>query len=197
MKQRLQNQSGQLSLYILIFGAIAILILSGFIVWADLNIKSVIRQADQSLALSIAEAGVEYYRWHLAHDPNDNQDGTAGPGPYEHEYFDKDGNLIGRFILDITVPPLGSDVVIVRSTGKIEKDPEVEKIIQARMAVPSLAKYAVIANDDMRFGPGTEIFGQVHSNQGIHFDGLAHNIIASARGTYNDPDHSGNVTYPG
>src|SRR3989338_5378442 len=145
-KSKLEYQRGQLSLAVLLFSALAIIIMGGFIIWADSQLRFAARSNDQSLAFKIAEAGVEYYRWHLAHDPNDYQDGEAGQGPYEQEYFDKDGNLIGRFILDITVPPLGSDVVIVRSTGKIEKDPGVEKIIQARMAVPSLAKYAVIAN---------------------------------------------------
>jgi hypothetical protein len=43
----------------------------------------------------------------------------------------------------------------------------------------------------MRFGTGTEIFGLVHSNYGIHFDGLAHNLVTSAVSSYKDPDYSG------
>src|SRR3989344_1161594 len=189
------RQAGQISLYVLIFGALAIIVLSGLIIWADLNIKSVNRQLDNSLAFTIAESGIEYYRWHLAHDDDDYQDGTGGLGPYEHEYFDKEGNLIGHFTLEITPPLVGSSVVTIRSTGTIEKDASVEKIIEVRMGIPSLAKYAVISSSDVRFGPGTEIFGQVHSNGGIRFDGLAHNIITSARYDYNDPDHSGADEY--
>jgi hypothetical protein len=43
----------------------------------------------------------------------------------------------------------------------------------------------------MRFGEGTEIFGPIHSNNGIRFDGLAHNIISSGVASYDDPDHTG------
>jgi len=44
----------------------------------------------------------------------------------------------------------------------------------------------------MRFGEGTEIFGPIHSNKGIRFDGLAHNVVTSALSSYDDPDHTGN-----
>jgi hypothetical protein len=35
------------------------------------------------------------------------------------------------------------------------------------------------------------VFGPIHSNGGIRFDGLAHNLVTSARSSYDDPDHSG------
>ncbi|HRY62720.1 MAG TPA: hypothetical protein P5056_03045, partial [Candidatus Paceibacterota bacterium] len=37
----------------------------------------------------------------------------------------------------------------------------------------------------------TEVFGPIHSNGGVRFDGLAHNIVSSALPDYNDPDHYG------
>jgi hypothetical protein len=40
----------------------------------------------------------------------------------------------------------------------------------------------------MRFGVGTEIFGPVHVNGGIRFDGFAHNIVTSGATTYTDTD---------
>jgi hypothetical protein len=43
----------------------------------------------------------------------------------------------------------------------------------------------------MRFGEGTTVYGPVHSNGGIRFDGLAHNVVSSALATYDDPDHTG------
>jgi hypothetical protein len=55
-----------------------------------------------------------------------------------------------------------------------------------------MAKYAVTANADIRFGAGTEIFGPIHSNGGIRFDGLAHNIISSNKSNYTDPDSGTN-----
>jgi hypothetical protein len=47
------------------------------------------------------------------------------------------------------------------------------------------------ANDFMRFGAGTEVQGPIHSNSGIRFDGLAHNVVTSAVASYDDPDHIG------
>jgi hypothetical protein len=67
--------------------------------------------------------------------------------------------------------------------------------LEAKLAIPSLAKYAVVANDKMRFGAGTEIFGPIHSNDGIRFDGLAHNIISSTKASYIDPDHGGSAEF--
>ena len=108
MKIQNHYERGQLALVVLLFGSLAIVIMGGFIIWADSQLRVAKRSNDQSLAFKIAEAGVEYYRWHLAHDPNDFKDGTNQSGPYTHSYKDKDGNTIGQFILDITPPPSGS-----------------------------------------------------------------------------------------
>ncbi|MBI5079508.1 hypothetical protein HZB06_02450 [Candidatus Wolfebacteria bacterium] len=191
--QALSKKNGQLSLQILIFGSIAVILLSGFFVWVEVNVKSAVRQLNRSTAFTIAEAGIEYYRWHLAHASGDYQDGTGQPGPYTHNYYDKDGNLVGQFILEITPPPLGSSVVNIKSTGKIVKDSGIEKVIKVKMAIPSFAKYAAVLNADVRFGAGTEVYGEIHSNGGVRFDGLAHNLVTSALGSYDDPDHDPGV----
>lgn len=189
------NQSGQLALFVLLLGAVAIVILSGFVIWADSQLKTAKRSGDQSIAFRIAEAGIDYYRWHLAHSPADFQDGTGQPGPYSHDYKDKDGNIIGQFILEITPPAQGSSVATIQSTGKISANPDIEKIIKVTMARESLVRFAAVSNTDIYFPPGTEVFGPVHSNGGVHFDGIAHNIVTSARTSYNDPEHSGNEEF--
>lgn len=186
------KESGQLTLGVLLFSFLAIIILSGLIIWVDVNLKSAYRSIYRDSAFRIAEAGIEYYRWHLAHAPLDFQDGTGQIGPYIHNFYDKSGNLIGKFKLEITPPPIGSTVVTIRSTGTVEGVSSLEKTIEVKMAKPSFAKYAAVLNDNVRFGAGTEVFGQIHSNGGIRFDGLAHNIVTSAMSQYNDPDHSGN-----
>jgi hypothetical protein len=42
----------------------------------------------------------------------------------------------------------------------------------------------------MRFGVGTEAYGRIHSNQGIRFDGIAHNLVTSSVAKFDDPDHN-------
>jgi hypothetical protein len=185
-------QKGQILIQAIVFGSVAIILLGALVGWTSFNIKVARQTFNQEIALQIAEAGIDYYRWHLAHAPTDFQDGTGGPGPYVHDFRDKDGNIIGQFSLDITPPPLGSTLVIVKSTGRINEDPSISRSITVQFAKPSLAKYAVAANTSaMRFGSGTEVFGPIHSNGGIRFDGIAHNIVSSAVASYDDPDHSG------
>ena len=187
-----QNSSGALPMIVLLFGSLAVIILTGFIIWADANLRVARRSYNRAQAFRIAEAGIDYYRWHLAHASADYEDGTGGPGPYVHDYYDRTGEIIGQFSLDITPPLIGSSVVTVRSTGKVNVDLTIEKIVEVKLAKPSFAKYSVLTNAPaIRFGAGTEVFGSIHSNGGIRFDGLAHNLVTSALTSYDDPDHSG------
>jgi hypothetical protein len=166
--------------------------LSGFIISVYRLSKSAIYREQ---AFQIAEAGNEYYRWHLAHAKMDYQDGTGVPGPYAHDFYDFAGNLLGQFILTITPPPIGSTLVKIKSEGASAGDTGIKRIIETSLAIPSFAKYAVAANDMMRFGEGTVVWGPIQSNNGIHFDGLAHNIISSSKASYDDPDHSGGLEF--
>ncbi len=189
VKQR--SDQGQLTIQVLLYGSIVILALTGFLIWTDSVITSVYLESDREQALSIAEAGVEYYRWHLAHAAQDFQDGTGHAGPYVHNYYDRSGTLIGTYTLDITPPGAGSTIVTIKSSGKLTSNPDVTKVIQVRMGIPSFAKYAAVLNANVRFGQGTEVFGEIHSNGGVRFDGIAHNLVTSSLDQYDDPDHSG------
>ena len=186
---------GYLVLHTLVFGAIGLLILGGIINWGAVSGRSAARFSANEQSFAIAEAGVEYYRWHLAHAPTDFQDGTGAPGPYVHDYFNQDNQKIGAFTLTITPPPVGSTVVTVKSEGRVTVDSNARRTVEAVLAIPSIAKYAVAANAKMRFGAGTEVFGPIHSNDGIRFDGVTHNLVTSAKASYDDADHSGPDEY--
>lgn len=185
------KQKGLLSFHILVVGTVGMTLMVGFVLWADAFTRSVTRGTLDAQAFTIAEAGIEYYRWHLAHGPQDFTDGTGQPGPYIHPYYDKDNNRIGEYQLDITPPQDGSTIVTIRTTGRVDADPTINRVIEVKMGLPSLARFSAAANADIRFGEGTIVYGQLHSNGGIRFDGEANNIVSSAREDYNDPDHSG------
>lgn len=187
-------KKGFILLNTVVFGLIAVSIIVALTSWFGVTYKGSRDVLDKELAFHIAEAGIEYYRWHLAHAPQDFQDGTDQPGPYVHDFNDKDGNKIGEFSLEITPPPVGSTLVQIESTGYLASS-TVSRTIRVQLAKPTFSKYAFIANDNMRLGEGTEIFGLVHSNNGVRFDGLAHNLVSSALETYDDPDHSGNIEW--
>ena len=188
------RQHGHLLLQVLVFGTIGLILVWSLAGLARVNIVASRNSLEREQAFHLAEAGVEYYRWHLAHAPTDFEDGTGEPGPYVHDYYDKDGNLLGTFSLVIEPPLLGSTLVKVTSTGT-EAVTGISRTIEVKLAVSSLAKYAFISNQAVRYGAGTEIFGPIHSNDGIRFDGLAHNLVTSAKDKYDDADHSGDLEY--
>jgi hypothetical protein len=184
----IHHRKAQVSVTIVFFAAIAVILVSGLVFLASSFLQLSVRSLNKLRAFSIAEAGIEYYRWHLAHAPQDFQDGTGNPGSYVHNYYDKDGNLIGAFTLVITPPPAGSTVVTIQSAGTIFADSTIKKIIQVKMAIPSFAQYAWALNDYVSFGTAAQVYGAIQSNAGIHFDGVAHNLVASALTTSTDPD---------
>ncbi|HEX7456490.1 MAG TPA: hypothetical protein VF303_03420 [Candidatus Nanoarchaeia archaeon] len=154
----------------------------------------------QTSALDVAEAGVNYYLWHLVHAPEDHKDGNDFPadppfGPYTHDVTDNTGKKIGTYTLWVTPPEAGGDLVTVESKGTIEDGNE-NRTIVAKLGIPTFAQYAVVTNDTVnhiRFGLGTEVFGPIHNNGGVRFDGVAHDLVSSSLATYNDPDHPGGV----
>ncbi|MEI8337752.1 MAG: hypothetical protein WCF92_01240 [bacterium] len=140
---------------------------------------------DKEEALQIAESGINYYQWHLAHFPADYQDGTATSGPYVHNYNDFDtGKKIGEYSLVITPPPTGSTIVTIQSTGFTVDNPNVKRIVTARYGNPSLAQYSFLSNDIIWIGSNETVTGQMQSNNGIRFDGVGNAPIQSAKSTY-------------
>ena len=194
-KNKLTNlNKGDILVSVLVFAAIAVTVLTGLVNWGATLLAEIRSVSAKEQAFQIAEAGIDYYRWHLAQYPTDYTDGTTTPSPYYHNFYDKNNNLIGAYSLVITPPPLGSTKVVITSTGTTTANKNVKRIVQAILAEPSLATFAVVSNDYMRFGAGTMVNGPVTSNKGIHFDGIANNVISSAMATYTDPDYSSGLS---
>jgi hypothetical protein len=188
---------GQILITLIILVVVMIVFVFGLISWAVFSQRVSQQIVLKELAFHIAESGNEYYRWHLAHNRNDYQDGQSwccqNPpcewcGPYIHDYKNIDKKIIGQFSLKIKPPPIGSTVVTIRSTGWPINQPSLKRTIETKLAIQSWTKFAVVANDKMRFGEGTTVYGEIHSNDGIRFDGVAYNLVKSAKTTYVDPD---------
>lgn len=185
---------GHLLIPIIVFCSIALVVIGGIMSFTKITVESNRQLIIREKAIQLAESGIDYYRWHLAHAQNDYTDGTGGPGPYIHQVYDKDGNNIGQYSLSIIPPAEGSTKVVIESTGT-PSGSNISRTIRVEMAIPSLAKYAVVSNDPIRFGEGTEVFGPIHSNNGVRFDGVAHNLVTSAVSSYDDPDHTGGFEF--
>ena len=161
-----------------------IIVIYGLLFGITLQFSFAQRQIAFDNAMHIAEAGVDYYRWHLAHDPDDFQDGTGSSGPYEHEYFDPQGPSIGTFSLDIIPPSDGSSIVTIKSTGWSNEYPNIKRTISTQYGIPSLARYSFLSNSSNWYGTGSIVNGRVHSNNGIRMDGTNTSIVSSAQETY-------------
>ncbi|MCX6779891.1 MAG: hypothetical protein NT034_01790 [Candidatus Magasanikbacteria bacterium] len=184
----------------MIFGAIAFgMIVVGVAGYAISENGASNYKHNREMAFQIAEAGVNYYRWHLAHNKTDYKDGGNGIGPYVHVYEDKDGNAIGHFSLTITPPPNGSTIVTVQSTGWLDSQPNSKRTLKARVGFPALTDYAFLTNGDVWIGSTESVSGKFHANGGIRFDGTGNAPITSAVPTYVCKSYHGcsNVTKPG
>lgn len=186
---------------LVIMTAVAI-VLTSILTFITSQTKYALQIHSREQAFQIAESGIDFYRWYLAHQVEGRTAqqvatfwtigspyGAPPMPPYEAEYTDL-GVGIGKYRLTVTPPGVGSTSITVKSEGWTYRHPTDVRTLVVRLRRPSWSENAVLANDFMRFGGGTEVFGKIMSNKGIRFDGLAHNVISSAVATYDDPDHN-------
>jgi hypothetical protein len=201
MREKFKTDNrGSMLLFVMVCGAISFtLLVSGVVGYAILENSASAHKHNREMAFQVAEAGVSYYRWHLAHNKTDYTDGTGQPGPYVHNYEDKDGNVIGQYSLNITPPASGSTVVTIESTGWLNSQPNSRRIIRARVGFPALTDYAFLTNGDVWIGDDEVVHGKMHANSGIRFDGTGDAPITSAVPSYICKAHigCGNVEKPG
>jgi transposase len=183
-KKRNNLQSGSILILVLVFAAVFTTIGTGLVGMVSIQHKLSSQKVASSQALHIAEAGVNYYRWHLVHSPDDFQDGTGGPGPYIHDYKDPEGTVIGKFSLEIAAPSGCESAVKIQSTGWALSHPQTKRTVQVRYGKQALVKYAFLTNEDVWFSNNEGLKGEFHSNGGIRMDGTQNSIAFSAKEDY-------------
>ena len=199
---KIKNKRGSALAFVLVMVVAVAIILTSLLVYISAQVNYSKDSVDREQAFQIAEAGIYYYRWYLAHEvegktvqqiqtfwQSGNPLGVNGDAAIE--FRDPEGGPIGKYSLHVVKPALGSTIVTVVSTGWTYDKPSAKRVIQVRFRRPSWSENIVLSNDDMRFGQGTTVNGKIFSNQGIRFDGVATNVISSALASYQDPDHSG------
>ena len=167
-----------------VFGGVMAAVIISLLGYFFLQYRLTLQESSRATALEIAEAGVNYYRWHLAHAPADFTDGTGGPGPYVHSYYDPEGGEIGKFSLEIEQPFSGSTIVNIISTAWTNRFPNAKRTIQARYGVPSVAQYSFLSDASSWYGSNITINGRIHSNNGIRMDGTNLSSVNSHKETY-------------
>lgn len=146
-----KTERGFLTIFVLITASVFLFILGELMGSLTLERTSGRLGADAEKAFHIAEAGLEYYRWHFAEFPGDLKDGTAVSGPYQHTVTDPEsGSAAGTFSLAISgVTSCGVlTSATVRSTGWMNATPTRTKTLIGQFGKPTLAAQASPATPD-------------------------------------------------
>ena len=136
----------------------------------------------QQQAGDIAEAGLNYYKWYLAHNPGDV---SGGGGPFD--YFDIETSAkIGEYELAISGKSYCGQIssINVTSTGRTDANPDAKAIISATYKQPTVAEYSFINNEGVRFGDNRVITGPVHGNNWVQMDGAHNSFVGSGIPNY-------------
>lgn len=147
--------------------------------------------AQDETAFQIAEAGLNFARWRLAHNGVD-------VSPVQQQVYDQQQGLLGTYSLTFVAPQVGSTIIRITSVGHTTNSPTRNVTLEATYGKPSFAKYATLLNDNVWFGE--VISGAVHSNGGIRMDGQSDNTMTSAKATYtcdSTQGCNGSITKPG
>jgi len=177
------RQRAFLLVLVLVFGSIFFLMATAFIGYVVTQGNVVRAKHAKEQALNIAEAGLNYYRWYLAHYPSDITNGTTTPGPYIHTYDDPEGDTIGEFSLEIASSTACGEMyaVDITSTGRSYDTPNVTRTVYGRYARPTIAEFAYIINSNVWAGPDRVIVGPYHSNGVIRMDGTNNSTVTSGQ----------------
>src|SRR5580765_963687 len=156
------------------------------------NFFVVSNNVNSQQAFNIAEAGVNYYLWHMAHNGTDYKDGQTTPvtpdpvlgyGPYVHNYVDSNAKVAGTYTLWIQPQGNGSTIASVRSIGKAAGS-KLTRTVQAQIGAASFASYGLVADTEFWFGSNESANGPIFSNVGVHMDGPNSDTVSSANSTY-------------
>ena len=141
---------------------------------------------DREQALHSAEAGLEYYRWFLAHNPNNLTNGTGQPGPYSYTVTDPEGGTLGTASMSISANTQCAQVqwIDITSLGKSNLNPSFPRTLFARYMRPSVAAYSYLLNSNVWAGSTRNITGPYFSNGGIRMDGSNNSDVSSALTTW-------------
>lgn len=192
-----KTKSGTVLVYVLVMMSVSSIVLLSLMQYITSQIRFGYSRVEKDQSFHVAEAGIQYYRWYLAHGTSGktaqqiqdfwDNDPLGVNAPYEADF-----EGIGKYSINVDPPSYGSTIVTVRSTGWTNKMPEIKRTIQVRFRRPSWSEYIFLSNSFINFGDQAEVYGKVHSNGGVRFDGLAHNVVSSLKATFDDPSYGGN-----
>ncbi|KKQ53180.1 MAG: hypothetical protein US70_C0005G0014 [Parcubacteria group bacterium GW2011_GWD2_38_11] len=206
---RASTKKGSALAMTLVMVVIVAIILTSLLGYISSQIKYSKDRVERERAFQVAEAGAYYYRWYLAHKvsgktaaqiedfwANGDADGLPiGIDPINNPYIgtfnDSENMPVGEYELNVVPPEDGSTIVTVTSTGWTNNKPNIKRTVQVRFRRPSWSEYTFLSNSFLHFGDQSTVYGKIHSNDGIRFDGLAYNVVSSAKARFDDTSIGG------
>ena len=137
-------------------------------------------------AFQIAEAGLEHFRWYLAHNPGILETGQGMPNPMSYVVEDPEAGRIGEATI-MTVFNTSCEVpqyLDVYSEGRADRNPSFVRTLAARYTRQSVAGYSFIVNQNVWAGSDRVITGPFHSNGGVRMDGSNNADVTSSVATW-------------
>ena len=140
----------------------------------------------REVALNVAESGLEYYRWFLAHNPTIMNNGTGLVSPYTYAVNDPEGGSMGSAQVTATTNLQCGAVqwVDLVSRGVADISPGFPRTLSARYMRPSIAEYSYVVNTNVWAGANRTIRGPYHSNGGVRMDATHNSDVTSGVATW-------------
>ena len=175
IKNCLKTNKGAIVVYVIVFGGIALMMLSGLLGYVVIQLRLVEQKSAWNEALGIAESGIDYYRWCLNNGVESDCEGLF-------DYTDQNGAPAGKYLIEVANSEMCGQTIsrTITSTGQTEKFPKLKRTIRVVYARESVAKYSYVLNSDVWIGGDHEINGPYLSNGGIRMDGRNQSTISSA-----------------
>lgn len=133
-------------------------------------------------ALHIAEAGFEYYRWFLSHNPNILLAGAGLVSPYTYTVSDPEASSVGSAVVTAT-PSMQCGALQwldLTSVGRSTAGVGFPRTLNARYMKRSVAEYAFLYNSSFWLGATNVGTGPYFSNNGIRMDGTSNSTVSAA-----------------
>jgi len=133
-------------------------------------------------ALSIAESGLEYFKWHVAHNTAIREDGTGLQSSYSYTVNDPEGGELGSANITTSAYKQCGRVqwIDVESEGTSNADTRFKRVLAARYVRPAVAEYAFVTDSGVYYV--SNVTGPVHGNSGVRMDGTNNSIVSSKLG---------------
>lgn len=174
---------GMTTMLVIAFMGIFLLILGAITSYALEEAKYGEALVGREQALDAAEAGLEYYRWFLAHNPGNLTNGTGQPGPYAYAVNDPEtGASVGSASISVVGNTQCGQIqsIDITSVGTATNEPGFPRTLFARYMQTSVASYSFLLNSQVWAGSALSITGRYFDNYGIRMDATNNSNVYSA-----------------